>query len=84
MSGSRQDVHGEAMELAHDIYELLFGMPSDGLTVGYLLSSETRADLQCALPLLRDAYHLLRKAEEREDPIYDAYCTVHGGEGVLQ
>ncbi len=65
---------GEADELATRIFQLIGSLPDDDLPKGYRLSPATKADLRRVMPLLREAAEILQQADDREDPIYEAYC----------
>lgn len=65
---------GDADELATRIFQLTGSLPDDDLPKGYRLSAATTADLRCVIPLLREAAEILQQADDREDPIYEAYC----------
>ncbi|MGB6603454.1 MAG: hypothetical protein WBE65_04085 [Steroidobacteraceae bacterium] len=77
------DSHTEASELAERVCCIMGNIPADDLEEGYRLTPETRCDLFRAIRLLRDAYHVLRRAQEREDPIYSAYYDLRHPEEAL-
>jgi len=70
----RRDLWGEAAVASDKIHDTISGTPGDGLEEGFRLSEETRRDLLLAIPLLQEALQIVKRVQEREDPIYTAYC----------